>query len=504
MRNFFSFLILVLVPAFAFPQVVLSYSGSKSYSLVERTNLRRYENGRYVGLTSREVRSFINPTEGGVYDGNFYVVEKTLRDMQSAFAGIYDAIPSVFSISADGKMEMRVDNGYPSFRSFPSFPEKPVLPGESWRSQAERAVDPLNKGKFTRLKIDVVYRFSGEENYRGQDVYRIKAVWQTNYGMNWRDRNGDDELVKAGGGHSAEILVLKSNGSPILVIDDVDETFAYSDGRQVNFKGKINLFIEFPPAVDKGKILPALGEIATISDIFADDLSLDGKPPATNGNPEIAIGTIAPVGSEKSGQERADEKIRKNLEALEQIEKSRADEIARAEREKSEMPKKVGDDDVYEPLESVGEDTGKMRGKSDVAAKIAQSDSGGKNLKNNMVVEKTSAGIRLSIRNLQFKPDSSELVDSEKSRLDEIASVLSLVPGGKFLVEGHTARVGDESGEQELSEERAKIVARELSRRGVSADSFICRGWGGTKPVASNATAEGKAQNRRVEITILE
>ena len=58
--------------------------------------------------------------------------------------------------------------------------------------------------------------------------------------------------------------------------------------------------------------------------------------------------------------------------------------------------------------------------------------------------------------------------------------------------------------EQELSEERAKIVARELSRRGVSADSFICRGWGGSKPVASNATAEGKAQNRRVEITILE
>ena len=124
--------------------------------------------------------------------------------------------------------------------------------------------------------------------------------------------------------------------------------------------------------------------------------------------------------------------------------------------------------------------------------------------KNNMVVEKTTAGLRLSVRDIRFKPDSSEILASESGRLDEIAEVLKLAPKSQFLVEGHTAAVGRAEGEQKLSVERAHKIAEELAKRGVSAAAFICRGWGGTKPVADNATDEGRAQNRRVEITILE
>lgn len=535
MKKFISVLAVLICGLTAFSQQVsLSYSGSKSYSLVERTNLRRYENGKYIGLTSREVRSFINPTENNVYDGNFYVVEKTLRDMQSAFAGIYDAIPSVFTISSDGKMQMIEDNGYPSFRSFPSFPVKPVRSGDSWSSQAERSVDPLNKGKFTKLKIDVLYKFIGEEIYREQNVYRIKAIWQTNYGMNWRDPNGDSSLIKALGGHKADILVLKSNGSPILVIDDVDETFMYSDGKQENFKGRINLFIEFPPAVDRGKILPALGEIASISEVFADDLELDSKSDKigdrTNDRTDkkIEVSKLDADFNSKSDiqNKNNEEQIQKHLEVLEQIEKSKAEKIEQKKRETFEKPEKISEEDLLEdnlilsgkeiakkneqekiPEEKISENKPVEQEKIDVSKfdSILKDVSGEKEEpKNNMVVEKTSAGIRLSVRNLQFKPDSSELIDSEKKRLDEIAKVLKLASGSKFLIEGHTARVGDETGEQELSEERAKVVAQELSKRGVSADSFICKGYGGTKPIASNQTSKGMAQNRRVEITILE
>ena len=71
-------------------------------------------------------------------------------------------------------------------------------------------------------------------------------------------------------------------------------------------------------------------------------------------------------------------------------------------------------------------------------------------------------------------------------------------------MEGHTASTGNEKGEQRLSEERARNIALELSKRGIAEDKFICKGSGGRKPVASNATPEGKARNRRVEITILE
>ena len=119
-------------------------------------------------------------------------------------------------------------------------------------------------------------------------------------------------------------------------------------------------------------------------------------------------------------------------------------------------------------------------------------------------VENTTAGIRLTIQNLQFKPDSAELVSGESLRLDQIASVLREVPESQFLVEGHTAATGNETGEMRLSALRAHKIAKELSKRGIPQEKFICKGSGAHKPVADNSTPAGKAVNRRVEITILE
>ena len=107
------------------------------------------------------------------------------------------------------------------------------------------------------------------------------------------------------------------------------------------------------------------------------------------------------------------------------------------------------------------------------------------------------------MRDIKFKPDSDEILDDEKVRLDEISKVLLTVEN-QLLVEGHTAMIGNPSGEQKLSELRAKKIAQELVNRGINADRLICRGFGGTKPLASNETAEGRALNRRVEITVLE
>ena len=119
-------------------------------------------------------------------------------------------------------------------------------------------------------------------------------------------------------------------------------------------------------------------------------------------------------------------------------------------------------------------------------------------------MENTAAGIRLTMQNLNFKPDSSELLPGENERLDQIAQVLKEVPDQMFLVEGHTASVGYEKGEMKLSVERANSVANALIQRGIPREKFICKGSGGTKPIADNSTQEGKAKNRRVEITILE
>lgn len=441
--------------------VLIKYSGNRGYTFVERTNLRRYVNGKYSGLTSREVRSFISPvsSENFVskkqnpvaaksqwYDGNFYVQEETLRDSRKVGVQIHEAIPSVFYIDADGHMKMFEDNGYPSFRSFPSYTSKNLKSGDSWKAEAERAVDPMNKGVFTRMPIQVLYTFSGEETYKNEQVYRIKAIWQTNYGFsNFNfDPKGDESLTKALGGHKADIIVRKSTGEAILILDNVDETFFYKDGTEINFKGMITQFTEYPPAVDRDKLFMNLQRVASVS----------GKKVPTSS--EMKSGTnVAKAdgnsGSVSSSKKSSSQKIAENLKSSDENDSSST-----------------------------------------------------ANPKNNLVVEETSAGVRLSIRDIKFKADSADLLPGESSRLDDVARALKTVPENQFLIEGHTASVGKPAGEQKLSVERAQTIANELVKRGIPADKFICKGWGGNKPVADNSTSAGRAQNRRVEITVLE
>lgn len=473
-RTFWIFFLLALFATadteiFAQAQAVkLHYSGKGGYSLVERTNLRRYVNGKYVGLTSREVRSFVSPSEpplmrfkakGSVYendqwyDGSFYVMEETLRNSQSAGAGIHEAVQSVFHISKNGQLTMYKDNGYPSFRSFPAYTADKVNVGESWKAVAERSVDPLNKGVFTKIPMQVLYTFSGAETYKGQAVYRIKAIWQTYYDAQNRDFGGDSSLQKARGGHKADIIVLQETGEPILTIDNVDETFFWIDGTQVNFKGTITLFTEFPPAFDSQRIMAALNRVATVK---------GGKTGQSAGK----VGSGKKTGADAVKTEKfVPDEIFDNFDKNETVAKNTKNTVS-------------GGKTVLEKVDDVLP-------------------------KNNIVAEEVSAGIRLSIRDIKFAPDSAQILSGESERLDEIAEVLKMAPNAQLLVEGHTASVGKPAGEQKLSEQRAHKIAEELKARGVKAGAFICRGFGGTKPVASNETNEGRAQNRRVEITIL-
>ena len=123
--------------------IEFAYTENRNYTLVERTDLRRYDNGKYTGLMSREIKAFIVPvrTESGfLYDGSFYVNQDTRRGVSFLKGGIHEAIASEFAISDDGYFKMINDKGYPSFRSFPSFPQKEINPGDSWEAEAERAV----------------------------------------------------------------------------------------------------------------------------------------------------------------------------------------------------------------------------------------------------------------------------------------------------------------------------------------------------------------------------
>ena len=422
-------------------------------------------------------------------------MEETLRNSQAAGAGIHEAVQSVFHISKNGQLTMYKDNGYPSFRSFPAYTADKVNVGESWKAVAERSVDPLNKGVFTKIPMQVLYTFSGAETYKGQAVYRIKAIWQTYYDAQNRDFGGDSSLQKARGGHKADIIVLQETGEPILTIDNVDETFFWIDGTQVNFKGTITLFTEFPPAFDSQRIMAALNRVATVK---------GGK---TGTEKSVSGGTMAGSGKSPASDKKLSAEKYEKVASAGKTEKSTSKTGQSAG--KVGFGKKTGADAV-KTEKFVPDEIFDNFDKNETVAK--NTVSAGKTVlekvddvlpKNNIVAEEVSAGIRLSIRDIKFAPDSAQILSGESERLDEIAEVLKMAPNAQLLVEGHTASVGKPAGEQKLSEQRAHKIAEELKARGVKAGAFICRGFGGTKPVASNETNEGRAQNRRVEITIL-
>jgi OOP family OmpA-OmpF porin len=101
-------------------------------------------------------------------------------------------------------------------------------------------------------------------------------------------------------------------------------------------------------------------------------------------------------------------------------------------------------------------------------------------------------------RQLSFKTDSAELSDADKLVLDEMAENLTRLKFISGVIEGHTDSTGSEAHNQRLSERRAQAAADYLVSRGISGDRLEIVGRGESEPVGDNATAEGRAQNRRV------
>lgn len=103
-----------------------------------------------------------------------------------------------------------------------------------------------------------------------------------------------------------------------------------------------------------------------------------------------------------------------------------------------------------------------------------------------------------------FVADSAEILPDETDRLNIIAEALKKVgPNTHFLIEGHTADLNRPEGQRILSLQRADKIAEELAKRGIEANRMQTAGYGATHPIAPNDTAENRAKNRRVEITIL-
>ncbi|GHT84704.1 cell envelope biogenesis protein OmpA [Spirochaetia bacterium] len=403
---------LLLMPLFpAFPQdtavaaaaagtVRLSGEVRGPYSLVERSDWSRYDNGKYIGHVYREVRASIIPQNSpsklsAGYRGKFFVMEETLRDMRQSARAVDAVVPVSFRF--DGETGLIIDpesddRGFPSLRNFPAFPSGAISPGSKWVAKGKRAVDPLNEGKPVVIPLIAEYEYRGVEDYRTIPVHRIFAKYASRY-----EGQGGDFQVQ--GTHNVDILIRVSDGIPLMMRDTLDETYFWPKGSaQGGASGSTIRFRGFTLTFGDG--LVPLDRDAFITAVSTKERTL----PADSG--------------------------------------------------------------------------------IDLAA--------------------VPEGVKLTISDIRFEPDSDEMLASERPRLDMLARILKEKADRTFLVEGHTAAIGRSAGEMALSVRRAKQMVDELTNRGIPAERFIYKGWGGTNPLGDNANDAGRRRNRRVEITILE
>ncbi|HEY0482670.1 MAG TPA: OmpA family protein [Kofleriaceae bacterium] len=115
----------------------------------------------------------------------------------------------------------------------------------------------------------------------------------------------------------------------------------------------------------------------------------------------------------------------------------------------------------------------------------------------------TAEKIELS-ETVQFETESAVLVERSKQLLDDVARELADHPEiKKVQIEGHTDSVASPRHNMKLSQDRIASVRAYLLSKGVDAKRLTTKAFGETKPIASNKTEEGRAQNRRVDFRIL-
>jgi outer membrane protein OmpA-like peptidoglycan-associated protein len=119
-------------------------------------------------------------------------------------------------------------------------------------------------------------------------------------------------------------------------------------------------------------------------------------------------------------------------------------------------------------------------------------------------VRESARGLIVSLPNILFETDQATLKPEGREALAKISGVLLIAEGYTLSVEGHTDEIGSAEYNLDLSEKRAAGVRDYLVAQGLARKNITVKGFGEAQPIASNQTAAGRQENRRVEIVVLE
>jgi len=274
-------------PAVTTPSVI-TMTGTGAYLILERSDWLRYDNGKYTGLARHEVRSTIFPKQVAknnnssnrtfLYQGNFFVLQNTLRDMRQNAQPVDAVVPVRFELGENGSIVIENDRGFPAMRGFPSFPAQSVRPGLKWQAPGTRAADPLNLGNPAIIPFTAEYEYRGDETYKDMQVHRLYASYATRYQNNAPAANG---YTRVQGSHKVDILVRVEDGFPVFMRDDLDETYTMADGSTVRFKGFTLTFATLIIPMDRGEVIASLGDKLGVEKLPDPGAVVSTGPPAS-------------------------------------------------------------------------------------------------------------------------------------------------------------------------------------------------------------------------------
>jgi len=122
----------------------------------------------------------------------------------------------------------------------------------------------------------------------------------------------------------------------------------------------------------------------------------------------------------------------------------------------------------------------------------------------NLQLRQTESGVVVTLGDVLFESGETQLRQEAMASLVEVVDLLQSEPDKKIRIEGHTDSTGDAETNLEISKRRANAVFEALVSLGVDASRFTTAGMGEDFPIASNDTEEGRDQNRRVDVILLD
>ncbi len=268
-------------------------------------------------------------------------------------------------------------------------------------------------------------------------------------------------------------LLLGACGSSVPPQKLVDARTAYAEAEK-------GVAAEFAPA----RLAEAKDALDQAERAFADDE--EGEAAAVAAYIAIRRAEIATArGSEK-----------KHKEQLKKLEKGYAElEKKRLSLTQEQLA------DVNRRLENAKKELGQEREARKAAE--ARLTAAVASLKEMAAVKEEARGVVITLSgSVLFATGKHELLPIAKEKLDEVAKALIESGYGSILVEGHTDSMGSDSANEALSLKRAEAVRTHLVSQGIDKAKIQAKGLGESRPVASNDTPDGRANNRRVEIVV--